>query len=529
MPDSLTTFTADHTRVRLDADGTVTGVAHTDTPAEDLLHLGLPGEAGRPALRSGAPTVDADELELELVGSAGLRVTVRQTFVAGWQLRCLLANTGPDRRTVRLHWPLSITDAAVGWALAEGAEAELFVQPRHGRGPVLAGRLRQGSVAGIDETGLQLPELILEPGGRYVLAWEWDWLSSPATYARRRPGIHPGARTVLREQPIRLPAGPDTALVVPPELGMETVDDGYLLSASAPVSAVVELRSARGLRSVPLGWTPTPDELLRRLALRQLDGPRGRTGVVRLPGLAEAAIVQYARAADLVDDPDQAEDALGQYAAALLPDPAGEAGRPEPRPTGEHAVMQALFLCGEYERTGDPEFLTAASDRLIGAGTAAGVGVVGTRLWVAHLAAGSSPYPVLEHLVRLRAGLDPDRHDPATATELRAVTIGTADVRSGQVGDASGGELLDLVLALGTQLGSGLPGGPVRSLPVGRLGHLLTVFSLLPDTLAEPTRRLWDLSAADLAARTRPTLIARLTDAQIGVGHIWLTLISGTG
>jgi hypothetical protein len=428
----------------------------------------------------------------------------------------VLVNSGSAQRRLRLLIPLHPGADVVDWAVAEGAEAELFLQPADGRGPLLVGRLRQGSVEKITERGLELPELVLDPAERYVLAWEWVWLPRPAAYGRRWPTIRPPTTTCLRRRAVRVPAGPDVALVAPPYLGIETVDDGYELTADEPGSALVELRSGRGLRTLELTWTPTVAELLGRAANDLLASSRRAAGIAVLPGIEAALIVQHAQTGDLIDDRDEAGDALDRYTARLDED------RLDP-------VLGGLLLCGEYARLGDAALLDSATGCVRRAERPLpGLGLVAVRICVARLLAGLSPQPVMDRLLQLASDI-PVSEDGAAAAELIAVTraAGRDDARRADPRNRPSDQdaLLRLVLALGTALGSGLPGGPVSPLPVDRLGHLLATLAVVPDDLAAATRRAWGVSARNLVERSTPTLLARLVGRPVGLGHVWLTLL----
>jgi hypothetical protein len=233
--------------------------------------------------------------------------------------------------------------------------------------------------------------------------------------------------------------------------------------------------------------------------------------VIGLPGLDAALVVQYALGAELVDDPEAAADALDQFTARL------DAGRVDGGLF--EAGIGGLYLCGEYERGGDPAVLDLAVTWVLAADQPEpGLGIAASRICAALVAAGRSPGPVLHRLVALAARSVPEEA-LAALLELKVVTQPT-----GPRPAAAG--LIEPVLALGTRLGSGLPGGPVDPPPAEVLGQLLVIFATLPDELAEPTRRAWGVPPADLAARLVPTLIAGLDDRPTGRGHVWLTLLA---
>ncbi len=517
MTHSLSRFALADTVVSVDSTGAISAVEHAGQPLSSYLSLGLPTDPAIDWVRTDL-AVDTDEVESTRADASGLGITVRHTFVAGWQVRCVLANSGKLPRSVRLQIPLEVGPECVASAVAEGSEAELLVQPEHGRGPILAGRLRRGSIDRIGERALISSPLTLEPGSRFVLSWEWGWLPSASAYVRKRPTIHPLATIVVRGAVVSVPGGPDVALVMADDLAVERGDpDSYELSAADPVGTQIELRSARGVRRLGLAWTPTPAELLRQVATDLLAAPRGPVGVVVLAGLAAALTVQWALATEALDARDDAGDALDLFTARL-------------DATDSDRALAALYLCGEYERSGDHDLLEAATRQVLDARQPKwGLGLAATRICLARVALGLSARPITDQLMVLASSLDAEANEIrrfATAAELLAVTR-SADPVSRTSGSPAEDALFGLVARLGAELGAGLPGHPVRPLPVEELGHVLIVLRLLPDALAEPTRRMWGVSAADVAERLTPTLIARLVGRDVSPAHVWLTMLVG--
>ena len=513
-----TVFAVADCRISVDDVGRVVEVRHPSRPGRSYLSLGLPEvrlvTAGRSVPLDLVPNrrlVDADELELTLTDPSGTEITVRHMFVAGWQTRFVLANAGREPVALEVGWPFELPLDIVGWAVADGAEGALFVQPDDGTGPLLLGRLRQGSIASVSGGRLRLPPLELPPGARYVLSWDWSWLPEPAEYVRRWPSVHPASATVVRGSGVVLPVGPDVATVVPDGIEIDRDDELLQLTAAEARAAEIELRSARGVITLGLRWTQTAGELLGEAAAGELARPPGPRGVIGLPGLDAAVVVQYALGAELVEDPDGAGDALDQFTSRL--DPERMAGDP-----GDSGIG-AIYLCGEYERTGDPVLLDLAADVVMRvARPEPGLGIAASRICAALLAAGRLPDRVLRRLLTLAAST-PTADTLASLTELRVVTQPTGPAEAAQ-------PLLEAVLALGTRLGSGLPGEPVDPPPVEILGQLLAILATLPDALAEPTRQAWGVPAADRAARLVPTLIDRLAERPVGRGHVWLSLLA---
>ena len=106
MPDSLSRFDVRDTVVSVDRRGVVSSVAHAGRPTLSYLRMDLP-TALAPEWSSTGLAIDDDEVEATYTGDAGLELTVRHTFVAGWQFRCALYNSSTDTRSVRLRLPLS--------------------------------------------------------------------------------------------------------------------------------------------------------------------------------------------------------------------------------------------------------------------------------------------------------------------------------------------------------------------------------------------------------------------------------------
>jgi len=516
MSDSLSTFEARDTVVSIDQRGVVSAVAHAGRPALSYLRMDLPTAAG--GLSATELAFDDDEVEATFISDSRPERTVRHTFVAGWQFRCALQNSSAEPLSVRLRIPLTVGVEAVASAVAEGAEAELFLQPKDGRGPILAGRLRQGSVEQVDSDGLVLPEVKLEPGTRYVVSWEWDWLPRAAAYVQKRPTIHPRATTVVRGDVVVLPSGPDVAIVASDDVVLASSGPAaYELCSVEPLAAQIELRSARGLRRLRVEWTPTAGELLRDTANELLAAHPGPVGVVGLPSLYAALTVQWALTAEDLDEPDDAADALDLFTARLIP-PEAERG------------LAALYLCAEYERAGDRDLLELATSQVMAATRPVpALGVAATRVSLAQVALGLSPQSIMDHLLRLAqrepaGGAELDRL--ASATELLALTR-SVEVTSRPTAPAGQDALLDLLHVFGAALGAGLPGDRVPPLPVSDLGHLLAVLQMLPDALAAPTGRTWGIAAADLAGLLVPTLIAGLLGRRVDAGHVWLAMLVG--
>jgi len=411
----------------------------------------------------------------------------------------------------------------LGWGLAAGAEARYSLHPRDGAGPLLAGRLRRGSILSISTHGLAAADFDLAPGGRYVLDWDWSWFETPLAYTAAQPPVLPASTVVIAGTPIILAAGPDVAVLAPEAVDIQTGNDRYEFSVSAPARHLVELRSAQGATALELCWTPGPEALLAAAASEAMSAPTTPAGVVALPDLDAALVVQQAaRQAALQSVP--VEDALDLFTARLVDD--GTRAGP----------LAAVFLCGEFERTADSELLAAATRVVLEGTPAAGLGVAATRVCLARLVAGLSFRAVTERVRAVAATLDAPRLlEAAVDRQLSAaeLLIVTASAASGiEQGSGPSGRpvppsaLFRLLRALGLQLGAGLPGSAVSPLPTDRLAHLTTIFGLLPEDLATSTRPHWGVSASELAERAVPMLLDRLQHEPLGAGHGWLAVLS---
>ena len=510
-------------RVELAASGTVTAVRHDGAP--EVSYLDSAAElrvavAGVPVTWTDpAVSVDADEVEVTRTGGP-LRLVVRHTFGDGWGLRVALTNEGTEVLGLDdpvLSWRVPPDRPA--WALAAGASGGYAVLPPAGAGPVLGGVLRLGALTAADAEGLHLGPVRLEPGGRYVVAWQWDFVSTPRSFERGRHPDVPRRLDLLVGEVAAIAAGEDEALVTAPGLDADTVREGVELSALEPGSFGVELRSARGVTAYALRVGAPLEEVLAQTAATLLDRPRTASGVVPLPDVAAALVVQRALAAGALADPVAAEEALDRVAARLPED-------------GPHDGPTLAFLCGEHSRTGDPEPLDQAHRAALAAPQPVpGLGLAATELCLALLLAGRPVGPVLDHLVRLAGaagtrGLAGSPSDQAALLELEVVTMARP---------ASEGPRRDTpavaarVAGLGDWLGAGLKGRAVTPLPVDQVAHLAAVLALLPEPVSAALRSRWGCTAHELAHRGRAEVLCRWPAAPSPAALAWLVLGSRPG
>ena len=522
--------------IELSGDGVVTDVRHTAHPRWN--YLTSAGEVlawvRGAAVTWSAPVVEADADELEVSRtSADLRLVVRHSFSVGWGLRVALSSTAADELVlddVVVSWRAA--PDRVSWALGAGAAASTAVFAPDGTGPLLGAVLRSGSVPQVSPEGLHLGRLVLAPRSRYVAQWHAGFHASPQAFGR---GLHPDVPTrldlELGESAV-VATTEDEALVLSPGLAADPVRGGQELLAATAGSHDVEVRSARGATIYQLRVAERWDELLEAAARAALDAPPSGAGVLQLAGLDSALVVQAALARGVLADPYPAEDALDLFGVRMSED--------------EQVSARLIgFLCGEHERTGDPEPLRRAGEAVLATRRPEpGLGLVSTQLCLALVLAGQPVSPVVGHLQDLAAGsgLAPDAAPLAEQTallELEVVTMPRAARTPRASGPSGGAEptgptwqpgaVVARTAALGTWLGGGLRGHAVPPLPLERLAHLAAVLALLPDPVSAQLRDRWGCTAHELARRARTEVLTRLEGPTPGPAHAWLVLGSRPG
>jgi hypothetical protein len=498
---SSLTFRCGTVVVAVAGDGTVTATLPGARPAL-LVSGGLLVRAGdgRPLL-PGPPEVRADEDEVELAWSDGaLGLVVRHTFAAGWGIRVALSSRSG---TVDLPDPVltwAVPDERPAWALAAGAAGSYAVLPAEGVGPLLGGVLRSGALPAVDGAGLHLGPVRLPAGGRHVVQWQWDLHPGPRSLSRGRHPQVPRRLDLAVDEVVTVDASEDEALVLDDGVEAERSGGQVELAAADPGRYRVELRAARGTTAYQLRVGPLLDDLVATRASAALEQPRTAAGVVRLPDVDAALVVQRALGAAVLPDPELAEEALDLWTARLPEDDALD-----PRVVG--------YLCGEHTRTGDPGLLDRGERAVLGArAPEPGLGLAATQLCLALLLAGRPVAPVLGHLATLAAGAT---RRPAAGPLVEQAALLELEVvsstRSGPGAAAAGPDAArDRVAALGGWLGAGMTGRLVRPLPVDRLAHLCAVLALLPEPEAAVHRTRWGSTAHVLAAGGRASALERI-------------------
>lgn len=526
MPAPGLTFDSGPARVAMSSGGRVVSVVHHDDPALSYLSGAALGELRvddeRLAPVEPEVRVDVDEVEVVHTFPGRLRVVVRHTFATGWGVRLAFVSLAPHPQQVeRAQLRLEPGPRCVAWALTLGVTGAYAVSPASGTGPLLGGLLRLGSVRDATPDGLELSPFTLAPDGRHVAQLQWDWYATPRAFGQERYGAAPSALFPATGEVVQVRVDDDVAVVMPEGPADAHRGRGRLELVSAVRGRFpVELRSARGTIAFSLQWVDRAEELLASLAEGVLSAERSSAGVVKLPDVAAALVVQHALGANRVDDPDDAAEALDLFTARLTG-------------SGSLTPVHAAYLCREHDRLGDPDLLdeawAALRDRTR---PAPGLGLAATQLCLGLIARDRPAGEVLGLLSRLFSAFAarraagralPEDDITARAAALELVAVTAAGPRAWGP-DGAGPDVRPEVAGLGLHLGAGLKGQAVLARPEAELAHLLTVFQLLPDDLSGELTRRWGCSAHALAAAATPGLLARLEGQPVGDAHSWLVL-----
>jgi hypothetical protein len=434
-----------------------------------------------------------------------LEYTVRNSFTGSWLQRHMLLNTSSAPVQVDdLVLPLLPGEGSVGWARTAADEISWMVQPADGSGPLLVGELTSGAISRLAEDGFRTGRLVLPANRRYVLQWRIESAADAISVTRSRPTLSP--RTELPTgEPYEI-ADPDTAIVVddPVSVSQESFPlhgSVQVVVSSTPGRYPIELRSSRGTSRIDLTWVPSTDEVITELSGSWIGGRRSSAGVALLPAAGAALGLQHAVIGRLIDVDEEAEDVLALHGARLLDQE-------------RLSIMEQAFLAQEAVRTGDPEPLQRARAALLEVEEVQpGLGLAGTRLCLAELALGGSPAEVIGRLRELGTAANQaaeqndqqvgDGHllDEAAKLEMIAVT-GPAVV------GGTTASVLPHALAVGAELGSGLPGRRLESLGPANAVYAAAVLDLLPDDLGPELQRRWGVTPHTLAERTRTSALA---------------------
>ncbi|MFT4165173.1 MAG: hypothetical protein QM650_08000 [Microlunatus sp.] len=487
--------------------------------------------------------LDEDEIEVTMRHRDSLDVQLRHGLSTGWMTRLLLVNSGATPLVLD-RLPLRVQPAPDQLVSALAADSRICwaVQAADGHGPLLTARLTSGMVDRIEPEQFEFGGLRLAPGQRYVAQLRWELLATPRSVV-----AGPGrdvllTRTVYEvREPVLLPEDPDAALVVPSEVGVDSLEEaefsGREIFCHSTGRHPVELRSAEGDVCWQLSWVEPLATQLLTWAETILARPRTSAGVASIEDLPSAIVLQAALGAGGLEEVDDAADALDLVTARLLDDP--ESGR-------DAGPLALLYLLGEHGRTGDLDAfeaaVTLAETLLTGLDrTTPGLGLAMLRMVLAM--AGSD--------------LGPSAAGRVGSVVAQSVALVAQD--GGQDGDAE----LELLLAvqpllppdpanherisrlvrrLGAELGGGLPGQLLRPPPVTEHAYLAAVLQMLPEDGYPDITRSWGMPLTLLARQTTLQVLDRLTlDAggepadgcdlsqQTATAAAWLALVQRHG
>ena len=377
-----------------------------------------------------------------------------------------------------------------------------------GTGPLLGGELVLGICDAVSERGIGLGRVQLGPLERRVVQWRWGWYANPQTFNRNRFAAVPRDLVLPDNESARILADDDAAVVAP---GVDMVRRGPQLELASPGAqrVSVEVRSHRGVTAYDLEWAGSLDDVLAELGTGLLEGRRSRAGVAVLRDVDAALVVQHLLVRGRVSTPDQADDALGLYLARAA----------ETDPVDGRGVS---LICGEFERTGDPDLLDCATGHLLKLDRPVpGLGLAAAQLCVARLTQNWPLEPVLVHLGRVTETANEDDLDQVAVDLERQLTTALRGAGDdlGQRRSVEPG-----VHRIGAALGAGLRGRPVRPLAVDRQAYLAVVLALLPEELGARSRPDWGVRPHDLARLASAQVRARLAGQAPRAAHSWLIM-----
>lgn len=511
--------------------------------------------------------IDDDEIDITMRHGDSLSVSLRHSLSTGWATRLLIVNTGSEPLVVD-RLPLRVRPAPGHRvsALAAGSRLCWTAQAEDGQGPLLTVRLTAGSVANIGTEHLELGGLRLTPGQRYVAQLRWELLATPRSVVAGPGRDVLVARTVYEVgEPALLPDDPDAALVVPPGVGVDSLEEadfaGREIFAVSPGRHQIELRSAEGDVRWELSWVRSLADQLPAWAETILARPRTSAGVVSIEDLPSAVVLQAALGAGGLEDADDAAEALDLLTARLLDDA-----------ESEHGVdpLAALYLLGEHGRTGDPDVFDAGLSRLESlvaqdVPPVPGLGLAVLRMVLATASSdlGSSTASRVSSVVAQSVaqaarhagagGTDEGRDDRDGAEQVFGVSAVRPAAELEQLlavqpllppDPGHHQRMSELVRVLGAALGGGLPGRLLRPPPVAEHAYLVAVLRMLPEDGYPEVTRSWGAPPTLLARQTSLQVLDRLTlgtdpgmDADVGIdpnaetarAAAWLALVQRHG
>jgi hypothetical protein len=270
-------------------------------------------------------------------------------------------------------------------------------------------------------------------------------------------------------------------------------------------------------------WVAPLDQVLAEISEPLLAGPRNQAGLVRLADVDAAMVVQRLLWVGGAGDPDDADDALRLFSSRLEPGAITD-GR------------GVAFLCGEFQRLGEEDLLERATAALLElAHPVPGLGLATAGVCMGRMQQGWPVEPLLSHLTAFSAQrrgfqggrppwLEPAACDPAADLGQTAVALELQLVGPGTVERADRSRAEAWATRVGSGLGAGLPGRPVRPLPLDQQAYLATVLGLLPEPVASWVRPDWGCRPDDVARRTQAEVLARLGHQPPRAAHSWLIM-----
>lgn len=451
------------------------------------------------------PTVaaDVDEVEFGYASPQGLGLVVRHSFAIGWSVRVAFVNHTPEP----LSFPAELTwvpaPECPAWALAAGATGAYAIPGPAGGGPLLGGELVIGTCDQVSEDGLGLGRVELGPLERRGTQWRWDWYANPRVFNRVR-FLEVPRDLVLPENETARIAADDDAAVVAPSLDLVRRGSHLEFSSMGGHRVRVEVRSHRGVTAYDMEWVDPLDEVLPELGDQVLAGPRNRSGVIRLADVDAALVIHHLLARNQVGDPEEAEDALALFVSRLA----------------DRDVVDGRgvsLLCGESERANEADLLDRATAALLRLDRVPGLGLAAAQVCVARLAAGRPVDPVLHHLATVTAAAEAADELDAVAVALELRLLGTLRAEPGRAVETR-------IRRVGTALGAGLRGRPVRPLPVDRQAYLAVALGLLLEDLGARSRPEWGVGPHEIARTAQAEVLARLGRQPPRAAHSWLIL-----
>jgi hypothetical protein len=447
---------------------------------------------------------DVDEAEFRYLGREDLGLVVRHSFTGGWAIRATFVNHTLEPLTLaaELAWVPAATSPAR--ALAAGATGAYAIPGPDGSGPLLGGELVLGNCDRVGANSIGLGRFLLGPLGRQVVQWRWDWFRDPLAFRSERCAAVP-LDLVLPAGEVALIAADDDEAVV--ASGGDVVRRGahLELSSSDARRVSVQVSSNRGVAEYDVEWAAPLDELLVDIAEPLLAGPRNRSGLLRLADVNAAMVAQRLLGIGGVGDPDDLDDALRLFSSRLEPGAVTD-GR------------GIALLCGEFVRLGEEDLLeraTVALRQLVD--PVPGLGLAAALVCITRLSLGWGIGPALQHVTALVDAGAADSDLAATAVALELQLVGASRFAEQQRVEAWSARV-------GAGLGAGLPGRPVRPLPVDSQAYLATVLGLLPEPVGSRVRPDWGCRPHDVARRAQAEAMAQLGRRPPQAAHSWLIM-----